>query len=126
MLEMLKKYQTLLSLVNVKSLTGDKLNSVLQLAGFNLDKNVVEIVVEMIKGAGEQKNLTSIPQILADPAISAELVNLLSAVPSASEGNGEKQEVSEGIHIDSLIMCTHCKRRVHLRSAVKAMKDAEK
>lgn len=125
MLEMLKKYQTLLSLVNVKSLTGDKLSSVLQMAGFNLDKNVVEIVVDMIKGAGEQRNLTSIPQILADPAISAELVNLLSAVPSASEGSGEKQVVNEGVHLDSLIMCTHCKRRVHLRTAIKAMKDAK-
>lgn len=124
MLEMLKKYQTLLSLVNVKSLTGDKLGSVLHLAGFTLDKNVLEIVVDMIKGAGEQKNLTSIPQILSDPAISAELVNLLSAVPSASEGNGEKQ-VTEGVHLDSLIMCTHCKRRVHLRTAVKAMQDAK-
>lgn len=125
MLEMLKKYQTLLSLVNVKSLTGDKLSSVLQMAGFNLDENVVEIVVDMIKGAGEQRNLTSIPQILADPAISAELVNLLSAVPSASEGSGEKQAVNEGVHLDSLIMCTHCKRRVHLRTAIKAMKDAK-
>lgn len=125
MLELLKKYQTLLSLINVKTLSSDKLKSILMLAGINIDTNVSEVIVEMLKNAGKQQNLTSIPQILMDPAIANELTSLISAVPSVTEGSGEKQGVSEGIHPDSLIECTHCRRRIHLRTAVQKMKDSQ-
>lgn len=125
MLELLKKYQTLLSLINVSTLSSDKLKSVLMLAGISVDKNVLDVIVEMLKNAGEQKNLNSIPQILMDPAIANELSSLISAVPSVTEGSGEKPGLSEGIHPDSLIECTHCKRRIHLRTAVQKMKSAQ-
>lgn len=125
MLELLKKYQTLLSLVNVKTLSSDKLKSILMLAGINIDTNVSEVIVEMLKNAGKQQNLTSIPQILMDPAIANELSSLISAVPSVTEGSGEKQGISERIHPDSLIECTHCGRRIHLRTAVQRMKDSQ-
>ena len=125
MLELLKKYQTLLSLINVNTLSADKLNSVLKLGDINVDKNVLEVIVEMLKNAGKQQNLTSIPQILMDPAIASELSSLISAVPSVIEGSGEKSEMSKGIHPDSLIECTHCKRRIHLRTAVQKMNSAQ-
>lgn len=125
MLELLKKYQTLLSLINVNTLSADKLNSVLKLGDINVDKNVLDVIVEMLKNAGKQQNLTSIPQILMDPAIASELSSLISAVPSVTEGSGEKPEMSNGIHPDSLIECTHCKRRIHLRTAVQRMNSAQ-
>lgn len=123
MLEMLKKYQLILSFLKVSTLDVTKLQSVLKMFNVSVDPNVLDIIMSMLKEMAETKKIDSVGKLLMDPEIQQQMAVLI-ADSSAQSNDGEKVQPSSSdmVHADSLIPCTHCRKRVHIRSAVALMK----
>lgn len=122
MLEMLKKYQLILSFLKVSTLDVTKLQSVLKMFNVSVDPNVLDIIMSMLKEVAETKKIDSVGKLLMDPEIQQQMAVLI-ADSSTQSNDGEKVQPnsSDMVHADSLIPCTHCQKRVHIRSAVALM-----
>lgn len=122
MLELLKKYQLILSFLKVSTLDVAKLQSVLKMFNVSLDPNVLDIIMSMLKEVAETKKIDSVGKLLMDPEIQQQMAVLI-ADSSTQSNDGEKVQPDspDMVHADSLIPCTHCQKRVHIRSAVALM-----
>lgn len=122
MLEMLKKYQLILSFLKVSTLDAAKLQSVLKMFNVSVDPNVLDVIMSMLKDVAETKKIDSVGKLLMDPEIQQQL-SVLFAESSTQSNDGESTQPnsSDMVHADSLIPCTHCNKRVHIRSAVALM-----
>lgn len=123
MIELLNKYQLLLSFLKVSTIDSKKLESVFNMFGVKLDPNITDIIVSMLKEVAIEKKVDSVGKLLLDPDISSQLVSLIGEGSALQTVGENKNEASmDSVHLDSLIECTHCHKRVHVRSAVAQMK----
>lgn len=126
MLELVKNYGTLLSFLKISSITRGKLQSILKLAKIDLDANVVDVIVDMVKAGGEAKGTDSLIELLKDPGMVTEISGLIEKFKQEDDVNlNSGNETMSYVHIDSLIVCPHCSKRVHIRSAAETMKQAK-
>lgn len=123
MIELLKKYQLLLSFMKISTIDVSKLKSVLELFGVRVNDNVSEIIVSMLHEVAKEKNIDSLGKILADPDVSSQIFGLIDEVSvKSNDVGGDGHGNQDMIHVDSLIPCTHCNKRVHIRSGISLMK----
>lgn len=126
MLELIQKYQLILSLMKIQTITPPKLGAVLKMMGFNVDSNVVEVLVDVIKTAGEEKQISSLGSLLTQPDIVDQITGVMtefgtndtSTASSHRLDSDEEKSSTYSLHKDSLIKCAHCGGLTHLRTAV--------
>lgn len=120
-LDLVSKYKTILSFVRISNITRDKLKSVLSIMGVSINDDVAQIIAETIKNAGEEKNYKNITDLFTDPEIGTQIAEMVTDIMKSNNEQSvtlSSSPSTDAIQLDSLIKCTHCKKPVHIRSAI--------
>lgn len=118
--ELIQKYSLMLNLINVDKMSAGQLVSILKLAGKEIDPNQADLIVNMVKEAGQKLGTTNLFKILTDQNMVSQLALIAEDLRKVSAGTASKQmDVSsdDTIHVDSMITCVHCEGLNHIRSA---------
>lgn len=128
MLSLLKKYQLVLSLLKVDTLTREKLQSVMSLAGYKLDPALIDIGLDLLKGRAEELGTNSVLGVLKDEETQKEVMNIVENIAVekieksvSSEPDNQTDKAinwNEYVHKDCLLKCPHCSGLVHIRSNI--------
>lgn len=127
MKELLDKYKLMLSFLKVSTITPEKLRSVFQMFGKDVPVDVADIIVNMMSEMSKEKQIDSVGKLLLDPDINSQILGLIeqfdvpTKIGNMISGADHQEEANSLVHVDSLIPCTHCNKRVHIRSAMKNM-----
>lgn len=131
MLALLQKYQAIVSLLKVSSLTTTKLDSVLKMAGYKLDPGLLELSIDLIKGKANELREENLFKVLSHPETQTSILSLTESIAlekindnvmaEQAQLSGPSKDVvnwDDYVHKDSMIKCAHCKGLLHIRSNI--------
>lgn len=122
-LDVLQKYKSIVGLLRIKSITSSSVVSILKMLGYNINIDIANLLVDVIKGAGEQYNTNSLYEVLTKPEIVEQIGEAITAIqannllPQTQSDPGLQTQNDLVFHADTLVKCPHCSGYVHLRSA---------
>lgn len=136
MLELVQKYQAILGLLKVSSISGAKLQSVLRMIGYEIDAPLAELAIDILKGQGEALGTNSVLDVLKDKSTQIIISDLIASkaldtvadkVLKPKSGDDSAAEVGPNwdnfIHKDTMIRCAHCNGILHIRSIVDSVSE---
>lgn len=123
MLDLFKSYSTILSLIRLDNITGQKLAVVLKLIKIDVPIEVLSIVAELLNEAASSGSAKTFKDILDNEDLMTQVISLISKV----ETNGHLDEVTPEMILDvnSVISCPHCLGVFALRDAPGVKKQLE-
>lgn len=123
--DVLGKYQVFVNLMNPSTVTGSSIKGLADLAKVKLTKESCDFIADLIKSKASNRKGSSMIDILTDPEISNAVETLLADVGSQGQEAESTSDRLASIHLDSSLVCSHCKKRLHLETVISEMKAAE-